>query len=254
MGYTPQLAVGVWAGNADGRPMVQVSGVEGAGPIWHDFMEDALRGQPESAFTEPPGLERVRVCALSGLLPTPYCPHMRTELFIEGTAPTQRDDWYRPIQIDAATGLPAEPGTPPERVIEEVFVLPPPEAQEWAREHSWPLPPDSVLDVTEAPSGRIESDAPLVITSPDSGTVYRLSQSVPESYQSISVRARTSGGVVLVEVTLYVDGEPLTTQTTPPYEAIWQLRPGEHVFLARGVDEDGQVLESENVTVQVLTP
>jgi membrane peptidoglycan carboxypeptidase len=68
VGYVPQLVTGVWVGNADGRPMRDVSGVEGAGPIWHDFMERALRGQPVIPFAEPPGLERVRVCIPSGLL------------------------------------------------------------------------------------------------------------------------------------------------------------------------------------------
>lgn len=42
LGYTRFLVTGVWAGNADGRPMKKVSGVAGAGPIWHDFMEAVL--------------------------------------------------------------------------------------------------------------------------------------------------------------------------------------------------------------------
>ncbi|MDI9549017.1 MAG: transglycosylase domain-containing protein [Chloroflexota bacterium] len=46
VGYTRYLTAGVWAGNSDGRPMRNVSGVTGAAPIWHDFMEAAL-AQPE---------------------------------------------------------------------------------------------------------------------------------------------------------------------------------------------------------------
>ncbi|MFQ5596296.1 MAG: transglycosylase domain-containing protein, partial [Anaerolineae bacterium] len=46
IGYTPDLAVGVWVGNADNTPMRFISGITGAGPIWHDFMEEALRGKP----------------------------------------------------------------------------------------------------------------------------------------------------------------------------------------------------------------
>lgn len=42
VGYTRFLVTGVWAGNADGRPMKKVSGVAGAGPIWHDFMAGVL--------------------------------------------------------------------------------------------------------------------------------------------------------------------------------------------------------------------
>jgi len=41
-GYTRYLVAGVWAGNSDGRPMQNASGVTGAAPIWHDFMEAVL--------------------------------------------------------------------------------------------------------------------------------------------------------------------------------------------------------------------
>ena len=262
VGYTPQLVTGVWVGNADGRPMVQVSGVEGAGPIWHDFMETALRGWPVLTFPEPPGLERVRVCAPSGLLPTPHCPRTRMELFVAGTAPTQPDDWYRLVRLDAATGEPAgaDPSTgsgqaPPERVVEEVFVFPPAEALEWARVNGWPLLPDPTA---EARSPGPDNDRPpatgdqLVLVHPDAGSVYRLSPAVPAAYQSIRVAVRPADGVTVAEVTLYVDGEPLATLTAPPYETFWQLAAGEHVFLARGVSGEGQTLRSASVTIHVL--
>lgn len=42
IGFTRFLVVGVWAGNSDGRPMRGVTGVTGAGPIWHDFMEAVI--------------------------------------------------------------------------------------------------------------------------------------------------------------------------------------------------------------------
>ena len=42
VGYLRPLVVGVWAGNTDGHPMKKVSGIAGAAPIWHDFMEGVL--------------------------------------------------------------------------------------------------------------------------------------------------------------------------------------------------------------------
>ncbi|MEZ4737249.1 MAG: transglycosylase domain-containing protein [Caldilineaceae bacterium] len=42
LGFTRQLVVGVWAGNADGKVMRDVTGVTGAAPIWHDFMEAVI--------------------------------------------------------------------------------------------------------------------------------------------------------------------------------------------------------------------
>ncbi|MCS7283302.1 MAG: penicillin-binding protein 1C [Anaerolineae bacterium] len=256
IGYTPQLVTGVWVGNADGRPMRDVSGVEGAGPIWRDFMERALRGQPVIPFTQPPGLERVRVCVPSGLLPTPLCPRTRVEIFIAGTAPTEPDTWYQLFRIDRATGLPAEPDTPPERVQERVYIVPPAEAWEWARQNNWPLPPEPLLRAADAHprSAPRTAGPPLVITHPDNGTVYRLSPVVPMAYQAIRVAVRPADGVRIAEVTLYVDGEPLATLTTPPYEALWTLQVGEHTFLAEGRDPEGRILQSAPVSIRVSAP
>ncbi len=41
-GFTRYLVAGVWAGNSDGHPMRNVSGVTGAAPIWNAFMEAVL--------------------------------------------------------------------------------------------------------------------------------------------------------------------------------------------------------------------
>jgi 1A family penicillin-binding protein len=104
VGYTPNLVVGVWVGNADNTPMVDVTGVSGTAPIWNQFMRRVLLGQPELAFREPDGLVRVEVCALSGMLPTPLCPLRRTEIFIAGTQPTQPDTFYQQFAHGRAGG------------------------------------------------------------------------------------------------------------------------------------------------------
>ena len=51
VGFTPQIAVGVWAGNNNNRPMKAGSdGVFVAAPIWNDFMTNALANQPRETF------------------------------------------------------------------------------------------------------------------------------------------------------------------------------------------------------------
>ena len=99
------MAVGVWVGNADNAPMVNVSGVSGAGPLWHDFMRWVLKGQPERAFARPERLTRVEVCALSGGLPSEACAYRRMEWFIAGTEPTTPDTLHHRVTLDAATPL-----------------------------------------------------------------------------------------------------------------------------------------------------
>jgi membrane peptidoglycan carboxypeptidase len=43
LGYTPDLAVGVWVGNPDYTPMVNTTGLTGAAPIWAEFMQTAVQ-------------------------------------------------------------------------------------------------------------------------------------------------------------------------------------------------------------------
>ncbi len=52
VGFTPSLAVGVWAGNNDSRPMHAGSdGVFVAAPIWRSFMDAVLSRYPNESFT-----------------------------------------------------------------------------------------------------------------------------------------------------------------------------------------------------------
>ncbi len=54
VGYTPSLAVGVWAGNNDNTPMIrQGSSILAAVPIWHAFLDKALSLYQEEVFVRP---------------------------------------------------------------------------------------------------------------------------------------------------------------------------------------------------------
>lgn len=51
VGFTPYLAVGVWAGNNDNRPMrAGAAGSFVAAPIWNKFMSQAIQEYPDVAF------------------------------------------------------------------------------------------------------------------------------------------------------------------------------------------------------------
>ena len=55
VGYTPDgYVIGVWAGNDDNSAMVNVNGIMGAAPIWHDAMLLAEQGHPVKDFPGPP--------------------------------------------------------------------------------------------------------------------------------------------------------------------------------------------------------
>jgi 1A family penicillin-binding protein len=250
IGYTPDLVVGVWAGNADNSPMRDVSGIAGAAPIWHDFMEEVLEARPVEEFVEPEGLTHVEVCALSGQLPNPYCPHRRVELFIAGTEPKEICQMHQLFALDATTGQLASPDTPPEQTVERVYTVLPAEAVEWGREQGL----DIGYWILEARSRNqlSASSFQLIITSPHQGSVYRLDPALPQNDQRIEVAARASDDVSVASLTIYVDEEPLVTIAASPYRALWSLAPGAHTISAIGYDTAGNRLESQPVHITII--
>jgi membrane carboxypeptidase/penicillin-binding protein PbpC len=144
--------VGVWVGNSDNAEMEHISGVTGAGPIWHDVMEKIHQGIPVHPFAEPPGMTRVEVCGTSGLLPTPYCPERVKELFIAGTEPKQLDNIWQPFRIYKPNGKLATVYDPPDQVEEKVYPIYPPEAADWVRETNIPQPPSDYDTTFRSPS------------------------------------------------------------------------------------------------------
>ena len=147
IGYTPQIAAGVWVGNSDNAQMKSLPGVRGAGPIWHGVMEYILESLPVEGFVEPPGLKPMEVDATSGLLPTEYSPSKVTEIFIQGTEPTSYDTVHRPFRICRTSGKLATVYCPPNETEEVVFDIYPPGTEDWVRESEIPQPPAQYCDL-----------------------------------------------------------------------------------------------------------
>ena len=54
IGYTPSIVVGVWSGNNNNEPMIREQpAATVAGPIWHNFMAEALKKFPKEEFEKP---------------------------------------------------------------------------------------------------------------------------------------------------------------------------------------------------------
>ena len=106
VGYTPDIAAGVWVGNNDNSQMMGVIGSNGAGPIWNAFMRRAHENVPPHSFPRPAGVIEREICVLSGAEPSPYCPQKRTEVFSLNALPPRADkDWFQQVEIDASSGL-----------------------------------------------------------------------------------------------------------------------------------------------------
>jgi penicillin-binding protein 1C len=154
LGYTPQYVTGVWVGNADYRVMGRekpAPGAHVAAPIWQSAMMALHDGLPVEEFPVPEGMVQIEVCAPSGMLPTPYCPATKTEIFIEGTQPTTPDTLFQPFRICGDSGRLATIYCPEDQVRTEVFMMVPPEAADWARANNIPVAP-AAYDASYGPA------------------------------------------------------------------------------------------------------
>ncbi|VAX18539.1 Multimodular transpeptidase-transglycosylase [hydrothermal vent metagenome] len=97
VGYTPDLATGVWVGFDDNRSMGRgETGGRAAAPIWLKFMEEALKNKPSLDFTPPSHIVVRTIDRESGKLATDRCRDTFEEVFVEGTEPSE----YCRLEID----------------------------------------------------------------------------------------------------------------------------------------------------------
>lgn len=93
-GFTSNLLCVVWVGNDDYTD-IKIEGAHAAGPIWADFMKNAVK-LPEYSDTQefipPPGVIQVRLDDVTNLLADAACPDDYTAAFLDGTQPTDTCD------------------------------------------------------------------------------------------------------------------------------------------------------------------
>ncbi|MBV9789941.1 MAG: PBP1A family penicillin-binding protein, partial [Chloroflexi bacterium] len=260
IGYTPDRAVGVWVGNADGQPMENISGVTGAGPVWHEVMMAAHRGLPARSFQRPDGIVEVQICAEGGKLPSPTCPGAKLERFVAGTQPTQPDDTHVVFAIDPDLDCRAPAGYPHERTVMRSYRRLPPEAETWMDRVGMPRVPQQICPLPDATADQAATDAQIaldvqaepVLSSPVSGSIFSLSRGIPTERQQIEIQARAGGDIA--SLTIYIDGAPLATFSGPPYRAFWPLTPGLHRAHVVTKDRQGSQRISEQVEFVVQQP
>jgi len=215
LGFTPDLAVGVWVGNPDYTPMGDTTGVTGAGPAWAQFMTFAVPyltdGNP-TPFTRPEGIIEQTICTVSGTQPSRWCPERREEYFyVEQPALTPDHDLWVELLLDTWTGLPATPEcsefTETKLVLNVTdewaikWIRDTEKGQQWARDMGF----DPVIFM---PKGRCDADDPHAhlefVALPDGAT---LSQSpfpisfiaeADDGFRSASLEYDAGSGWVLL--------------------------------------------------------
>lgn len=86
VGYSPDIAIGVWIGFDDERP-INLTGSQAALPIWSQLARRLIPAGLQD-FEMPSGIVQRRIDPRTGQLATSRCPEKTLEFFISGTEPT----------------------------------------------------------------------------------------------------------------------------------------------------------------------
>jgi len=214
LGYTPDLTVGVWVGNADYTPMQNISGITGAAPIWAEFMQAAIQqltGGNPAPFARPAGVVEKVICAISGTEPSQWCPQQTTELFAADQPPLPKEeDLWQKVLVDTWTGLKASSEC--SDFTEERFVLnvTDPWARKWIRKdpqgQKWAKEMGFEKNVSFAPGRECKATDPrprLAFVSPGDG------QTILVSPLEIVVQADASRNFDYVQLEFGLGEDPV---------------------------------------------
>ena len=217
IGYTPSIVVGVWAGNNDNKPMKK-GGSAMAGPIWNNYIKEALKILPNEKFEKPnletdpntvkpvlrgfwQGNENFFIDKVSGKLATEYTPkETRQEKVITNVHTILY--WVNKKDITGPSLINPEGDSQFEH-----WEIP---IQNWWAQNSYKY---SIITRANIPTTSddihtINSKPNITIISPDTTTRY-------QQNQKITIEAVNTGPLPLQKMDIFINDTYLGTSTPP---------------------------------------
>jgi penicillin-binding protein 1C len=246
----------VWVGNFDGTVNPEFIGRTAAAPLLFSMI-DALRAREplppnaQTCFTRTPdlNLRQVDLCAVSGMIAGPNCPHAVKGWFIPGKSPIAACDVHRRIWIDNQSGLRLS-GEPENNTNahSEVCEFWPSDLAKLFQAAGLPRKaPPGFGSQEHATTGALAHDAnkgPRIV-SPKSGLIYHMRVDAGgDEVLDLEATAETSRE----NLHWFVDATSLGV-SKPSTALMWKLQPGSHVI--RAVDELGRA-DSRQITVTTV--
>lgn len=143
VGYTPYYTASVWYGYDENKVVannktyelnIGIYGGSRPGPasMWQSVMQDIHKElESKNLPGNPGGIVSASIDSVSGLSPTeltardPRGSTVISEMFINGTVPTEKDDYHVELEVDISTNKIANEFCPPELVQSKVFIRKP---------------------------------------------------------------------------------------------------------------------------------
>ncbi len=236
IGYAPEMTIGVWVGNFDGRGSPVIVGAEVAAPILFGLFE-AFSGRLQNRWFSPPQrLSRRKVCAVSGAVPSRHCPVTVEEWYLPNISPAHTCDLHRMIVVDVEqhtsycshcrSGHEVE-----ERVVEQWPV----DLGSWMMAQGYPVP---VIPPHNSDCPRIAAGAPPAIVSPVDGAKYKLASDSRREYQKVLLQASASNRTSKI---FWFLNDELIHSGRPEQRHFITPQPGHHRLVCQ--DDEGRAGE-----------
>jgi len=257
IGFTPEIAIGVWVGNNNNDAMnpYVASGITGATPIWNRAMKYYLQeNYPDGTqdFEAPENVEKYTIDEFTGMLPYDD-KETRTEWFVKGTEPSSVSDWYKRIEICKVDGRIAnDECKDADRTSKKTFIDIQAELPEWqmyvdkwisenytGEDKYFPPKIRTCLDFDD--DGDVEDSDDICASIVN----YNDGDTVPLDFR---LSVEVSSGRDVEEVRVYKDGEKITSDKSEPYGYNFELSAseiGEHQFKIVAKDEKGNKDEDD---------
>jgi penicillin-binding protein 1C len=229
----------VWIGNFNGASNPQFVGRTAAAPLFFHII-DALRAREpapvETCFTRTPdlNLRQVDLCAVSGMVAGPNCPHVVKGCFIPGKSPIGACDVHRRIWVDNATGLrlSTAPGDSTSAHA-EVCEFWPSDLEKLFRAAGVPHRAAPPIASGHAMLVASAGKGPCIV-SPKKGLIYHVRLGMADD-EVLNLEATAESGAGRLK--WFVDSA-FVGESAPSGALLWKPQPGRHVI--RAVDDAGR--------------
>jgi 1A family penicillin-binding protein len=227
MGYTPSLAVGVWAGNNNNAPMkAGADGIVVAAPIWRSFMDKALVNYPVEQFPKyekedagKPILngdvnkqDNVKVCAIPGkkneyCLASDACP---SSFVVKKDFADIHDILFYVNKDDPRGDPPKDPKNDPQFKNWESGL------QDWLKKNGSKKDSNNPVPTDKCTSDQFSSIKPTI-------SVAASKNLLPDLSTSIVISASVNSPFGVDKVVISVNGSDIASMSSGPFQATYAV-------------------------------
>jgi len=196
IGYSKDYTIGVWVGNLNRKPMINSSGISGAGPIFKDvalLLPIRLNDNKNEIIKHR--LISKKICRLSGMPAGPLCPNLKSEYFRIYNVPLDKCNYHFKNSGNDDVQIKYPPGY-------EIWVA------KYLQIKGWPG----------------ENITPIKIISPANYAVFKINPDIPIKYQKIIFSSNK------VDIKWYLNNKLVAHNKSKVLN--WQLKPGDWVLYA----------------------